>query len=212
MQNAHHLLTYFQESDQITCALRLILAKYYLGVRDVARAVFMLQAAPQGDNVGRELKAEKDFLSAQMAFLDGKNSQAAELYDRTYRQFNSVNGMAFKCMLHSLVIKALVDIPVLPVDRKLYLNEAASRKERMQLAYLADKIPEDYFHRGVPLGSGPLESLEDILVYFLKSDATEGPAKAAAYIQSSLARFPGTTFEYRYLEFLLKRYKEEKRI
>jgi tetratricopeptide (TPR) repeat protein len=212
MQNAQHLLTYFQESDQITCSLRLILAKYYLGVRDVARAAFMLQAAPQGDNVGRELKAEKDFLTAQMAFMEGKNSQAAELYDRTYRQFNSVNGMAFKCMLHSLVIKSLVDIPVLPVDRKLYLNEAASRKERMQLAYLADKIPEDYFHRGVPLGSGPLESLEDILVYFLKTDATEGSAKAAAYLESGMGKFPVSTFEYRYLEFLLKRYKEEKRV
>jgi hypothetical protein len=212
MQNAQHLLTYYQESDEIICTLRLILAKYYLGVRDPARANFMIQSAPQGDNVARELKAEKDFLSAQIAFMDGKNSQAAELYDRTYRQFNSVNGMAFKCMLHSMVIKTVADIPVLPVDRKLYLNEAASRKERMQMAYLADKIPEDYFRRGVPAGFGPPESLEDMLVYFLKVDATEGAAKAATYLEAGLARFPSTTFEYRYLEFLLKRYKEEKRV
>ncbi|HKP95493.1 MAG TPA: protein kinase [Fibrobacteria bacterium] len=212
MQNAQHLLTYFQESDGIICSLRLILARYYLGVRDPARANFMVQSAPQGDNVDRGLKAEKDFLTAQMAFLEGKNSQAAELYGRTYRQFNSVNGMAFKCILHSMVIKSIADIPVLPADRKLYLNGAASRKERMQMAYLADKIPEDYFRRGVPAGFGPPESLEDMLVYFLKVDSTEGPYKAAAYLEAGLARFPASTFEYRYLEFLLKRYREEKRV
>jgi serine/threonine protein kinase len=212
MQNAQHLLTYFQENDEIICALRLILARYYMGVRDPAKASFMVQSAPEGTNVGRDLKAEKDFLTAQLAFLDGKNSMAAELYDRTYRQYNSVNGMAFKCMLHSMVIKALVDIPVLPVDRKLYLNEAASRKERMQLAYLLDKAPEDYFHHGVPVSSGAPESLEDALVQFLKLDGAEGPAKAAAYLEAALPRFPQPTFEYRYLEFLLKRYKEEKRV
>lgn len=212
MQNAQHLLTYFQENEDITCALRLMLARYYIGMRDVARANFMLEAAPQDDNVGRDLKAERDFLTAQMAFMDGKNSQAAELYDRTYRQFSGTNGMAFKCMLHSLVIKALVDIPVLAVDRKLYLNEAVSRKERMQLAYLADKIPEDYFRRGVPAGIGPYESLEDALVYFVKIDSGDGPAKAAAYLESALPHFSPSTFEYRYLEYLLKRYKEEKRV
>jgi hypothetical protein len=37
MQNAQHLLTYFQESDEITSALRLILGKYYVGARDMAR-------------------------------------------------------------------------------------------------------------------------------------------------------------------------------
>jgi tetratricopeptide (TPR) repeat protein len=212
MQNAQHLLTYYQESDEIICTLRLILAKYDLGARDVARANIMIQTAPNGENVGRELKAEKDFLTAEMAFMDGKNAQAADLYDRTYRQFNSVNGMAFKCLLHSLVIKTIADIPVLPVDRKLYLNEAASRKERMQMAYLADKIPEDYFRRGVPAGFGPPESLEDMLVYFLKIDGSEGATKAAAYLEASLSRFPSSTFEYRYMEFLLKRYREEKRV
>lgn len=212
MQNAQHLLTYFQENDEIICALRLILAKYYMGVNDVARANAMLLAAPEGDKVGRDLKAEKDFLAAQMAFLDGKNAIAAELYDRAYRQFNSVNGMAFKCMLHSLVIKALVDIPVLPVDRKLYLNEAASRKERMQLAYLLDKTPQDYFSQGVPQDAGPPESLEDALVQFLKVEGAEGAVKGAACLQAALARFPLPTFEHRYLEFLLQRYKEEKRV
>ncbi|MDQ3001999.1 MAG: protein kinase [Fibrobacterota bacterium] len=212
MQNAQHLLTYFQENDPILCALRLILARYYLGVKDQARANFMLQAVPHGDNVGRELKAEVAFLTAQMAFLEGKNANAADLYDRTYRQFNSVNGMAFKCILHSMVIKSIVDIPVLSVDPKLYLNQAASRKERMQMAYLADKIPEDYFRRGVPAGFGPPESLEDMLVYFLKVNATEGNGKAAAYLEAGLKRYPHSTFEYRYMAFLLKRYKEEKRI
>jgi serine/threonine protein kinase len=212
MQNAQHLLTYYQESDEIISALRLILAKYYVGARDLARAGAMLQAAPQGDKVGRELKAEKDFLAGELAFLDGKNSMAAELYDRTYRQFNSVNGMAFKCMLHSMVIKALVDIPVLPVDRKLYLNEAASRKERMQLAYLLDKSPQAFPGPDVPVLSGPAESLEDALVRFLKVEGAEGPAKGAASLEAALARFPRMTFEYRYLEFLLKRYREEKRV
>lgn len=212
MQNAQHLLTYFQENDGIVCALRLILAKYFVGVKDIARANAMLQAAPEGDKVGRDLKAEKDFLAAELAFLDGKNAMAAELYDRAYRQFNSVNGMAFKCMLHSMVIKALVDIPVLPVDRKLYLNEAASRKERMQLAYLLDKLPQDYFGQGAPAGSGPPESLEDALVRFLKVEGSEGPAKGAASLEAALARFPPSTFEYRYLEFLLTRYREEKRV
>ena len=212
MQNAQHLITYFQENDDITCALRLILARYYLGIRDTTHADFMLQSFPQGENVNRNLKAERDFFAAEMAFLDGKNSKAAELYDRTYRQFSSTNGMAFKCMLHSLVIKALVDIPVLQLDRKLYLNDAASRKERMQLAYLADKIPEDYFQRGIPSNVGLYESLEDALVYFLKSDSGDGPTKAVLRLQASLTRFPSNTFEYRYLEFLLKRYREEKRI
>ncbi|MEO6097052.1 MAG: protein kinase [Fibrobacteria bacterium] len=212
MQNAQHLLTYYQESDEIICTLRLILAKYYLGVRDHARADLMLQSAPQGENVARELKAEKDFLTAEIAFMDGKNSQAADLYDRTYRQYNSVNGMAFKCILHSMVIKTVADIPVLPLDRKLYLNEAASRKERMQMAYLADKITEDYFRRGVPAGFGPPESLEDLLVQFLKVGTTEGAARAAAYLEDGLSRFPSSTFEFRYLQYLLKRYKEEKRV
>jgi len=212
MQNAQHLLTYFQENDEIICALRMILAKYYVGVRDTVRANSMLLAAPEGDKVGRDLKAEKDFLAAEMAFLDGKNALAAELFERAYRQFNSVNGIAFKCMLHSMVIKALVDIPVLPVDRKLYLNEAASRKERMQLAYLLDKAPQDYFSQGVPVQAGPPESLEDALVQFLKVEASQGPAKGAACLEAALARFPQATFEYRYLEFLLQRYKEEKRV
>lgn len=212
MQNAQHLLTYFQEYDEVVCSLRLILAKYYAGIGDPARAREMLEAAPQGETVGRELAAEKDFLTAQFAFLDGKNAMAAELYDRAYRQFNSVNGMAFKCMLHSMVIKALVDIPVLPVDRKFYLNEAASRKERMQLAYLLEKIPEERFRQSLPPDNGRPETLEDALVRFLKAESTEGPAKGAASLQESLGRFPQPTFERFYLEFLLKRYKEEKRV
>ncbi len=212
MQNAQHLLTYFQENDEITCALRMILARYYIGQREEAKAEFMLQSAPQGDNVGRDLKAERDFLSAEILFMQGKNSAAADLYDRNYRQFSSVNGMAFKCMLHSMVIKALVDIPVLQIDRKLYLNEAASRKERMQLAYLADKIPEDFFRRGVPASFAGDGSLEDALVYFVKIDSNDGPAKAAAYLLATLQKFPANTFEHRYLEYLLQRYKEEKRV
>jgi serine/threonine protein kinase/thioredoxin-like negative regulator of GroEL len=212
IQNAQHLLTYFQESEAISCALRLTLARYYIGVKDVARAREMVETAPQGDKVGRDLSGERDFLTAQMSFLDGKNSRAAELYDRTYRQYNSVNGLAFKCILHSLVIKAVVDIPVMSVDRKLYLNDAASRKERMQLAFLADKIPEDYFRRGIPAGYGPPESMEDALVDFLKTESSQGEAKASAHLGGMLARFPSNTFEYRYLEFLLKRYREEKRL
>jgi serine/threonine protein kinase len=212
VQNAQHLLTYFQENDDITCALRLTLARYYLGIRDITRANAMLQAAPQGDNLKRDLIAERDFLKGEMAFLDGKNSMAAELYDRTYRQFNSINGMAFKCMLHSLVIKALVDISVLPLDPKVYLNEAVSRKERMQLAYLGDKISEDYFRRGNPVGYGPTESLEDVLVFFVKINADQNPTQAANYLITALSRFAANTFEYRYLEFLLKRYKEENRV
>jgi hypothetical protein len=51
-----------------------------------------------------------------------------------------------------------------------------------------------------------------MLVYFLKVDSAEGPAKAAAFLEAALAKFPAVTFEYRYLEFLLKRYREEKRV
>jgi hypothetical protein len=98
------------------------------------------------------------------------------------------------------------------LDRKLYLNEAASRKERMQLAYLADKIAEDYFRRGIPAGYEPPETLEDVLVDFLKAESVHGQAKAAAFLEASLARFPSNTFERRYLEFLLRRYREEKRV
>ena len=111
-----------------------------------------------------------------------------------------------------MIIKSLVDIPVMSLDRKLYLNEAASRKERMQLAYLADKITEDYFRRGIPAGYGPPETLEDVLVEFLKEESVQGQAKAAALLERSLARFPANTYERRYLEFLLQRYREEKRI
>src|SRR5690606_30104507 len=157
IRNAQHLLTYFQESDQVSCALRLVLAKHYVGARNPAQAALMIRAAPQGDNVGAQLKAEKEFLSAQMAFLEGKNAMAAEHYERIYRDFNSGNGMAFKCMLHSMIIKALVDIPVMRVDRKIYLNAAASRKERMQFAFMTDKIPEDYGRKGVPAESAPPE-------------------------------------------------------
>jgi hypothetical protein len=115
-------------------------------------------------------------------------------------------------MLHSMVIKALVDIPVLPVDRKLYLNGAASRKERMQLAYLLDNLPEAHFRQALLPDSELPESLEDALVRFLKVESSKGPVRGAASLRASLARFPETTFEYRYLEFLLKRYKEEKRV
>jgi hypothetical protein len=178
----------------------------------MARAKALLQAAPQGEKVGRPLKAEAEFLSAQIHFMEGKNAKAAEIYERVSRQYSSVNGMAFRCVLHSQVIKSLVDIPVMPMDRKLYLNEAASRRERMQLAYLADRISEDYFRRGIPAGFGPIENLEDALVDFLKEEALNGQAKAAAWLEASLQRFPSNTFEHRYLEFLLKRYREEKRI
>lgn len=212
MQNTQHLITYFQESEEITCGLMLTLARYYIGVRDVARAKALLQAAPQGEKVGRHFKAEAEFLSAQIHFLEGKNAMAAETYERVSRQYSSVNGMAFRCVLHSQVIKALVDIPVMPMDRKLYLNEAASRRERMQLAYLADRISEDYFRRGIPQGFAAPETLEDALVDFLKEESLQGQAKAAAWLQANLSRFPSNTFEYRYLEYLLKRFREEKRI
>src|SRR5690606_939628 len=212
IRNAQHLLTYFQESDPVSCALRLILAKHYLGARNPAQAALMMREAPQGDNVGAQLRAEKDFLSAQMAFLEGKNALAAENYERIYREFNSVNGMAFKCMLHSMVIKALVDIPVMRVDRKIYLNAAVSRKERMQFAFMTDKIPEDYGRKGVPTESAPPESLEDFLVHFVRSQASESPQKTAGYLAAGLRRFPAATFERHYLEFLLSRFKEEKRI
>lgn len=212
MQNTQHLISYFQESEEITCGLMLTLARYYIGIRDVAKAKNLLQATPQGEKVGRPLKAETEFLEAQVAFLEGKNARAAEIYERIYRQYSSVNGMAFRCVLHSLVIKSLVDIPVLAVDRKLYLNEAASRKERMQLAYLSDKVTEDYFRRGIPPGYGPPESLEDVLVDFLKVETVQGQTRAVEYLIASLARFPSNTFEYRYLDFMLRRYREEKRI
>jgi serine/threonine protein kinase len=212
MQNAQHLVTYFQESESLTSSLMLTLCRYYLGVKDFGRAKALLDASPQSEKVDRDLKAERDFLEAQIDFLEGRNSKAAELYDRTYRQFNSVNGMAFKCMLHSMVIKSLVDIPVLQPDPRFYLNEAASRRERLQLAYLAEKIPEDYFQRGIPPGYGPPRRLEDALVDFLKEESVNGPGKAAARLKSALDEFPSNTFEYRYLEFLLVRYKEEKRI
>jgi hypothetical protein len=51
-----------------------------------------------------------------------------------------------------------------------------------------------------------------VLVDFVKAASAEGPARAAALLQRSLSRFPGNSFEQRYLEFLLRRYREEKRI
>jgi hypothetical protein len=50
------------------------------------------------------------------------------------------------------------------------------------------------------------------LVVFLKFDAAGGQAKAAAHLLAALSRFPKNTFEYYYLAYLLKRYKEEKRV
>jgi hypothetical protein len=213
IQNAQHLITYFQESEEITCSLMLTLARYYLGLRDVARARALLQAAPQGAKVGQHLRAEAELLAAQILFLEGKSAKAAETYDRVYRQYSSVNGIAFRCILHSRAIKALVDIPVLTVDRKVvFMNEAASRRERMQLAFLADKGGEDGLRRSLPPGRGPIESLEDGLVDFLKEEAVGGPVRAAAFLQSLQYRFPTNTFEHRYLEFMHGRYREEKRI
>ncbi len=212
LQNAQHLLTYFQENEDITASLHLTLCRYYVGLGDMANANLMLEGMPHSENQAREIKAQSDFLTAQISFLNGKNSRAAELYESTYRQFNSMNGLAFKCMLHSMVIKALVDIPVLAMDNTLFLNEAVSRKERIQLSYVADKLQSNAIDGNVPAGIGPLESLEDALVAFLKINATEGPAKVAANLSVSLSRFPKNSFEYYYLEFLLKRYKEEKRV
>ncbi|HLP42809.1 MAG TPA: protein kinase [Fibrobacteria bacterium] len=216
MQNAQHLITYFQESEEITCSLMLTLARYYLGIRDVARAKALLQAAPQGTKVGQHFRAEAELLAAQILFLEGKYTRAAEIYDRIYRQYSSVNGIAFRCILHSKVIKALVDIPVLTVDRKVvFMNEATSRRERMQLAFLSDKGDESddgAFRRGIPQGRGPIESLEDGLVDFLKVEAAGGPARAVAFLMSLRNRFPTNTFEHLYLEFVHERYREEKRI
>jgi hypothetical protein len=82
----------------------------------------------------------------------------------------------------------------------------------MHLPYLADKTTDDFFRRGIPAGYGPAEALEDVLVDFLKEEVVGGQVRAAAFLGSSLARFPSNTFERRYLEFMLKRYREEKRI
>jgi tetratricopeptide (TPR) repeat protein/predicted Ser/Thr protein kinase len=212
IQNAQHLVTYFQESDEITCSLMLTLARYYVGIRDMARAKALLEAAPRGERAGRPLLAQAEFLAAQLHFLEGRNAMAAGIYERLYRQYGSVNGLAFRCILHSMAVKAIADIPVLAVDRKVFLNEAASRRERMQLAYLSDRAAGDYFRQGIPAGYGPPESLEDVLVDFLKAASAEGPARAAALLHGSLGRFPSNSFEQRYLEYLLGRYREEKRI
>jgi serine/threonine protein kinase/tetratricopeptide (TPR) repeat protein len=212
MQSAQHLLPYFRESEEITAALMLTLARYHAGAKDMARAKALLQSVPQGEKVGRPLKAEAELLGAQVDFLEGRNSKAAETYGRLFRQYGAVDGMAFRCVVHSMAIRSLVDIPVMPLDRQVILEEAGSRKERMQLAYLTDKGAEDLFRRGIPAGYGPPESLEDALVDFLKEESAGGQGRAAASLAGSLARFPSNTFEHRYLEFLLRRYREEKRI
>ena len=101
----------------------LTLARHFVGTREMARAKALLQAAPQGEKVGRPLRAEADLLAAQIHFLEGRNAKAAEIYARVARQFGSVNGIPFRCVLHSMVIKSQVDIPVMPLDGRIYQSD-----------------------------------------------------------------------------------------
>lgn len=211
MQNAQRMLTYFQENENLVSAFRLLLARYYIGVREVSKASLILDA-PQTEALDLPLKAEKDFLTAEIDFLDGKNSKAADRYQKIYGQYTDVNGMGFKCLVHSMVIKALVNIPVMSIDPEFCMRQSASHNERLQISYLTDKVSQEYFARSLPPDFGHRSQLEDVLVYFLKSHATVGQSKTIAYLSSAQSQFVPTSYEYQYLQFLIKRYKEEYKV
>jgi hypothetical protein len=90
------------------------------------------------------------------------------------------------------------------LDDKLYSNDAVSRKERMQLAYLASRITSEYFHRGLPPKLGRQSFLEDALVEYLKTLSSDGVSATQTFLRSSLAEFPERTLESSYLQYLLQ--------
>ncbi len=204
VMQAQRWLEYYRDNENVHVGLVLVLVRYYVGQGDLNRADALLAAILPSAKLTRELQAEVGFLQGEVGVLQGRHTYAAEKFDRTYRNFSDVNGIPFRCIVHSLVLNSLVSVPVLSLDDKLYGNDAVSRKERMQLAYLADRITAEYFHRGLPPRLGRLQSLEDVLVEYLKNQGGQTPSQAESVLAANLSEFPDKNFEKAYLQAILK--------
>ncbi len=211
VQNSLQMLEYFQENREVRQALQLQQALHFVAVKNFPRAKSILSELRVRDRVDRDVLGQVSLLEGQMAFLEGQNSLAAELFDNTYRHYGSVQGLPFRCILNSLLINRLTNVSVKVLEARLYSHDAASRRERLQLAYLADKIPEDYFRRGVHAG-GRDEMLEDILVDFLKIEKVSGLPKALEYLSRRREALPPQTFERAYLDYIIEKNSSDKRI
>lgn len=204
VRHAQRWIDYYRDNEDIRTGLTHALVRYWIGQGDIQRADALLAALNPSTNLARSLQADHGFLLGVVAMLQGRYPYAAEKFDRTYRTFSDVNGIPYRCILHSLTLHSLVKVPVLSLDDRLYGNDAVSRKERMQLAYLANRITFEFFHRGLPPSLGRQIQLEDALVEYLKTVGTDGPSATHTFLRSLIAEFPAKTFEAYYLEKILR--------
>jgi serine/threonine protein kinase/small nuclear ribonucleoprotein (snRNP)-like protein len=203
MQQSLRWTEYYRQDEEIRTGLQLCLVRYYAGLGDLTRADALLAEINPSQSLSRDRQAELALTQGLIGMLQGRYTYAADKFDRTYRNFSDVNGIPFRCIVHSLVLNSLVKVPVLSLDDKLYSNDAVSRTERMQLAYLANRITWEYFHRGLPPRLGRMKNLEDVLVEYLKVSGNDGIKPAESLLTQALMEFPGKTMESVYLKTLL---------
>jgi len=196
-------LDYYRQDEEVSSGLTLTLVKYYAGQGNLDRAKTLFNGLNPSLSLPRARHAEIAMISALLDVLEGHNEEASRKFEKIYRTFKDVNRIPFACIIHSMVLNTLFKVDAIAIGDHVYSNDAVSRKERMHLAYLADRINEEYYHRGLPPQLGRPERLEESLVEFLKVKKDRGASAGDAVLQQALKQYPKNSFESVYIQTLL---------